>query len=75
LISLDRDEQALQIARERLTRFGSKVSCVLSPFSRIAEAVHELGIPKVDGVLADLGFRACSLTSRNGGFRSERLVR
>ena len=51
LISLDRDEQALQIARERLTRFGSKVNCVLSPFSRIAEAVHELGIPKVDGQL------------------------
>src|SRR5882672_7220225 len=40
--------QALQIARERLKTFGSKVNYVLSPFSRIAEAVHELGIPKVD---------------------------
>src|ERR1041385_8079170 len=40
MIRLDRDEQALRIARERLKTFGSKVSCVLSPFSRIAEVVR-----------------------------------
>jgi 16S rRNA (cytosine1402-N4)-methyltransferase len=68
LISLDRDEQALQIARERLTIFGSKVNCVLSPFSRIAEAVHELGIPKVDGVLADLGVSSMQLDQPERGF-------
>ncbi len=68
LISLDRDEQALEIARERLTRFGSKVNCVLSPFSRIAEAVHELGIPKVDGVLADLGVSSMQLDRPERGF-------
>src|SRR5712675_3079496 len=68
LISLDRDEQALPIARERLTRFGSKVNFVLSPFSRIAEAVHELGIPKVDGVLADLGVSSMQLDNAERGF-------
>jgi len=68
LISLDRDEQALQIAQERLTRFGSKVNCVLSPFSRIAEAVQELGIPKVDGVLADLGVSSMQLDNAERGF-------
>ena len=68
LISLDRDAQALQIAQERLKRFGSKVSCVLSPFSRIAEAVHELGIPKVDGVLADLGVSSMQLDQTARGF-------
>jgi len=68
LISLDQDEQALEIARERLTRFGSKVNCVLSPFSRIAEAVHELGIPKVDGVLADLGVSSMQLDQPERGF-------
>jgi 16S rRNA (cytosine1402-N4)-methyltransferase len=68
LISLDRDEQALQIAQERLTRFGSKVNCVLSPFSRIAEVVHELGIPKVDGVLADLGVSSMQLDQPERGF-------
>src|SRR6201987_4571490 len=68
LISLDRDEQALRIARERLTRFGSKVSCVLSPFSRFAEAVRESGIPKVDGVLADLGVSSMQLDQPERGF-------
>jgi 16S rRNA (cytosine1402-N4)-methyltransferase len=68
LISLDRDAQALQIARERLKRFGSKVSCVLSPFSRIAEVAHELGIPKVDGVLADLGVSSMQLDQPERGF-------
>ena len=68
LISLDRDAQALRIAQERLRRFGSKVNCVLSPFSRIAEAVHELGIPKVDGVLADLGVSSMQLDQAARGF-------
>jgi 16S rRNA (cytosine1402-N4)-methyltransferase len=68
LISLDRDAQALQIAHEQLKRFGSKVSCVLSPFSRIAEAVHELGILKVDGVLADLGVSSMQLDQPERGF-------
>jgi 16S rRNA (cytosine1402-N4)-methyltransferase len=68
LISLDRDAQALQIAQERLKRFGSKVNCVLSPFSRIAEAVHELGIPMVDGVLADLGVSSMQLDRPERGF-------
>jgi 16S rRNA (cytosine1402-N4)-methyltransferase len=68
LISLDRDAQALEIARERLTKFGSKVNCVLSPFSRIAEVVRELGIPKVDGVLADLGVSSMQLDNAERGF-------
>jgi 16S rRNA (cytosine1402-N4)-methyltransferase len=68
LISLDRDAQALEIARERLKRFGSRVSCVLSPFSRIAEAVRESGIPKVDGVLADLGVSSMQLDRPERGF-------
>ena len=68
LISLDRDEQALQIAKERLKTFGSKVNCVLSPFSRIAEVVRELGIPKVDGVLADLGVSSMQLDQPERGF-------
>jgi 16S rRNA (cytosine1402-N4)-methyltransferase len=68
LISLDRDAQALQIAQQRLKRFGSKVNCVLSPFSRIVEAVHELGIPKVDGVLADLGVSSMQLDQAERGF-------
>ena len=68
LISLDRDAQALELARERLKTFGEKVTLVAAPFSRIAEVVHELGIPGVDGVLADLGVSSMQLDQAARGF-------
>ncbi|HXM97538.1 MAG TPA: 16S rRNA (cytosine(1402)-N(4))-methyltransferase RsmH [Candidatus Dormibacteraeota bacterium] len=68
LISLDRDAQAREIAQERLARFGSKVTIVASAFSKIAEVAQELGIPKVDGVLADLGVSSMQLDFAARGF-------
>jgi 16S rRNA (cytosine1402-N4)-methyltransferase len=68
LISLDRDERALELARERLKTFGAKVTVVQSRFSRIAEVAQELGIPKVDGVLADLGVSSMQLDEAQRGF-------
>jgi 16S rRNA (cytosine1402-N4)-methyltransferase len=68
LISLDRDAQALELARERLKGFGETVTVVRSPFSRIAEVAQELGIPKVDGVLADLGVSSMQLDQAERGF-------
>ncbi len=68
LIGLDRDAQALELARERLKSFGTKVTLVQSPFSRIVEVAHELGIRKVDGVLADLGVSSMQLDQAERGF-------
>jgi len=68
LISLDRDEQALELGRERLKIFGVRVTVVRSPFSRIQEAAQELGILKVDGVLADLGVSSMQLDHAARGF-------
>ncbi len=68
LISLDRDAQALVIARERLKEFASRVTFVHTAFSRIAEAVQGLGIVKVDGVLADLGVSSMQLDQPERGF-------
>ena len=68
LISLDRDAQALELALERLKNFGEKVKLVQSPFSRIAEVARELGIPPVDGVLADLGVSSMQLDQAERGF-------
>ncbi len=68
LISLDRDAQALAIAQERLKDYASRVTFVHTPFSRIAEAVQELGIAKVDGVLADLGVSSMQLDRPERGF-------
>jgi 16S rRNA (cytosine1402-N4)-methyltransferase len=68
LISLDRDAQALELARERLKRFAEKVTLVQSAFSKIAEVAQELGIPPVDGVLADLGVSSMQLDQAARGF-------
>jgi len=68
LISLDRDALALRIARERLKEFASRVIFAQTAFSKIAEAVHELGIAKVDGVLADLGVSSMQLDEAERGF-------
>jgi 16S rRNA (cytosine1402-N4)-methyltransferase len=68
LISLDRDAQALDLARERLKSFGETVKLVQSAFSKIAEVAQELGIPPVDGVLADLGVSSMQLDQAERGF-------
>jgi 16S rRNA (cytosine1402-N4)-methyltransferase len=68
LISLDQDERALELARENLKPWKDRVILVKSAFSRIAEVAHELGIPKVDGVLADLGVSSMQLDQSARGF-------
>ena len=68
LIGLDRDEQALAMARERLKICGAKVTAVEAPFSRIVEVARELGIPSADGVLADLGVSSMQLDQVARGF-------
>jgi len=68
LISLDQDERALELARENLMPWKDRVTLVKSPFSRIAEVAQELGIPTVDGVLADLGVSSMQLDQPARGF-------
>jgi 16S rRNA (cytosine1402-N4)-methyltransferase len=68
LISLDQDERALELARENLKPWKDRVTLVKSPFSKIAEVAQELGIPRVDGVLADLGVSSMQLDQPARGF-------
>ncbi len=55
LIGLDVDEGNLQICRERLERFGSRVRLFVANFSRLPEVLAEAEAPAADLVLADLG--------------------
>jgi 16S rRNA (cytosine1402-N4)-methyltransferase len=68
LVSLDRDAQAIELARERMKTFGATVTLVHSAFSRIATVAQELGLPPVDGVLADLGVSSMQLDRPERGF-------
>jgi 16S rRNA (cytosine1402-N4)-methyltransferase len=68
LVAIDRDPQALEIARERLKEFGEKVILVHREFSEIGEVAEELKLPPIDGVVADLGVSTLELDSPERGF-------
>ena len=68
LIGLDRDEQALEIAGQRLQEFGEKVTLVHADFSKVQELAAEMNWPPLDGVLADLGVSSLQLDTGERGF-------
>src|SRR3972149_5474088 len=68
LIGLDRDEQALEIAGQRLKEYEDKVTLVHADFSRVQELAGEMNWPPLDGVLADLGVSSMQLDRSDRGF-------
>src|SRR5271168_1997862 len=68
LVAMDRDPQALEIARERLKDFEEKVVLVHAEFSKIGEVAADLKLPLLDGVIADLGISSLELDSPERGF-------
>jgi len=68
LLAIDRDPQALAVARERLKPYGEKVVLVQAEFSRIGELQGERKMPLFNGVLADLGVSTLELDSPERGF-------
>jgi 16S rRNA (cytosine1402-N4)-methyltransferase len=70
LIGLDRDPEALALARQRLAGFGDRVRLVESNFGEL-ESVLE-GCPAPDGILADLGVSSMQLEEPSRGFSFRR---
>ena len=68
VVGIDRDEQALSLAKERLERFGNRVQFVHAVYSEIEEVLAELSIAKVDAVLLDLGVSSMQLDEAQRGF-------
>lgn len=73
LVAFDRDPRALAAAKERLARFGERVSVVHARFSEIEGRLASFGIPEVHGIVADLGVSSPQLdeASRGMSFRAE----
>ncbi|MBQ8914890.1 MAG: 16S rRNA (cytosine(1402)-N(4))-methyltransferase RsmH [Clostridia bacterium] len=68
LISLDRDDRAIERCRERLAPYGDASTVVKTNYSEIGQVLDELGIDKIDGVLWDLGVSSVQLDERERGF-------
>jgi len=67
LICMDRDPEALAVAKERLKDFESRVVLVHAEFSKIESVAGERGLA-FDGVIADLGISSLELDSAERGF-------
>ncbi len=68
LVGIDRDENALKLAGERLAPFADRIHLVQAVYSEIPEVLEELGLNLADAVLLDLGVSSMQLDERDRGF-------
>ncbi len=67
LIGIDRDEEAICVAKERLKEFDN-VTYVHDNHDHIKQILEKLEMTQVDGILLDLGVSSYQLDERNRGF-------
>lgn len=68
LVCLDRDEQALELAQERLQEFPGRARTFHLPFSSFETALEEAGWDGIDGAVLDLGVSSLQLDEAERGF-------
>jgi 16S rRNA (cytosine1402-N4)-methyltransferase len=68
LIGIDRDQESLAVARERLSEYANSCEFVHGNFAEIDNILASLNIQKVDGVLFDLGISSFQLEDPHRGF-------
>jgi 16S rRNA (cytosine1402-N4)-methyltransferase len=68
LIGIDRDQEALDAARIRLQEFGDRVCLRKGHFVNLVSYLEDCGIPKVNGVIFDLGVSSAQLDTAERGF-------
>ena len=68
VIGFDRDPVALELASERLSRFGSRFHGALATYDKFADVLNELSIQRIQGALFDLGVSSMQLDQPKRGF-------
>lgn len=68
LIGIDQDQSAIEVSRERLLKYGSRVTLVHSNYSDMPKILQELGISGVDGITLDLGVSSFQMDTADRGF-------
>jgi 16S rRNA (cytosine1402-N4)-methyltransferase len=68
LVGIDKDDDAIKAASERLNTLNKKFVAVKSDFKNYRQILNNLNIEKVDGVLLDLGVSSFQLDNALRGF-------
>ncbi len=68
LIGIDRDDEAIAAATERLSPYEDRVTIVRENYGNMASVIHGLGIEAVDGILLDLGVSSHQIDTASRGF-------
>lgn len=68
LLGMDVDPNALEVARERLSDFSSRVILIQASYTTLREQLDKVGWESVDGVLLDLGLSSMQLDTPERGF-------
>ncbi len=68
LICVDKDEDALKAAGERLAPFGDRVTFIHDDYKNLVAELDSIGVGKVDGILLDLGVSSYQLDNAERGF-------
>ena len=68
LIGIDRDQESLSVASERLRNFGDACELIYGNFLDIDNILKKMNIKKIDGLLFDLGVSSFQLEDPQRGF-------
>lgn len=68
LVAFDQDETAIEHARELLSEYENQVTFIHRNFSQLEEALDELDISEVEGIVFDLGVSSPQLDQIERGF-------
>jgi 16S rRNA (cytosine1402-N4)-methyltransferase len=68
LVGLDRDQAALDRSEQRLAPYQERLHLVHAVYDRMPAVLASLGLPRVDGVLFDLGVSSMQLDRPERGF-------
>jgi 16S rRNA (cytosine1402-N4)-methyltransferase len=68
VVGLDRDQEALRRSGERLAPYAERVTLVHAVYDELPWVLADLGLPRVQGVLFDLGVSSLQLDEAGRGF-------
>ena len=68
LLGLDIDDQAIEIAKARLTAYGSRVILRKDSYANLGGHLRTLNWPCTDGIILDLGLSSMQLDTSDRGF-------